>query len=87
MLSFISIISTKDSLLEALHCVVNYKIIANRKSITTHTLIDYRATELYFTDKRFTSQHSLAVFPLSQEYFLEILDSYPVSFGNITHLT
>ena len=79
----------EEELLEGSHVVILVELNDTNglTSLHTHVLMDSGATGYAFIDVEYPHDHHLPLYKLKQPLDLEIIDSSPVEFGDITHLT
>jgi hypothetical protein len=76
----------EEGSLDSKYLIVTCDLSFNHKKITTHALMDCRATGYAFVDKAFTMHHELPLCPLTTPRVLEVIDGQKISSGDITHL-
>ena len=77
--------SLSNVAMEGKHLVVLCNLSFGDKTIASHALIDCGATGISFVDEDFARHHQLPLTPLKQPRALEVIDSRPISSGDITH--
>jgi hypothetical protein len=68
------------------HFVASCKIVNNKTTIQTHALIDTGCSGFAFIDETFARHNNLPFLSLKSPRTLEVIDGWPISSGQITHL-
>jgi len=77
--------SLSNVAIEGKHLVILCNVSFGDKTIASYTLIDYGATGAAFVDEDFARHHQLPLTPLKYPRALEVINSRPISSGDITH--
>jgi hypothetical protein len=72
--------------LDGIHLVVACTLSFHSDSIRTYALIDSSATRMAFVDQEFARYHNISQTLLKIPRHLEVINSRPISSGEITHL-
>jgi hypothetical protein len=65
------------------YLIIIYTLSLNTKEISTHSLIDGRATSYAFMDQDFANYYNLPLCPLKIPYTLEVMNGQKLSLGDI----
>jgi hypothetical protein len=65
------------------YLVIPYTLSDYDIKINTHALVDCRYTGLSFMNEAFTYQYNFPHYPLKNPKTVEVINSYPISLGNI----
>ena len=77
----------KEKSLDENHIIISTQIQDESSLISTHALVDCRATGFAFIDKEFAYNHNFPLFKLKKPHCLEVIDGRPIESGLITHMT
>jgi hypothetical protein len=79
-------VSSVENKLDGDHFVASCKIVNNKISIQTHALIDTGCSGFTSIDETFARHNNIPFLLLKSPRTLEVIDRWPISSGQITHL-
>ena len=77
----------KEELLDENHIVISIQIQDESSLISTHALVDCKATGFAFIDEEFTRNYNFPLFKLKKPRCLEVIDRRPIESSLITYIT
>ena len=72
--------------MEGKHLVITCSLTVNNQEISTHALIDCRATGIAFMDQDFARHHQIPLQERKEKIQVKVIDRRPIESGDITHI-